>query len=348
VENVFASLVVLLGYTHTFTRRRQWQKHARYVMGDDLVCGFRQETERDGELDFVLCFGPNVGGAVRKLFQAQFESFLARHDLTVTRYEPVPCTRLGCGHVLDRSVVRTLSGKEFVFCNKCGERLTVPKMDEPIQLTRDEQTEVATGIAAATQRKRFEQAIFRVQTYVGDQKIRVPECFISYAWGEPQHERWVEKSLAMDLQKAGIGVVLDQWEKRRAGASVPRFVDRIGKCSHVIVVGTPLYLQKWDNKDPNRGYVVSLEIQMLIRRMYGTQAERDSVVPVLLAGDEANSFPEALRILEHADFRKEADYFVRAFDLILTLYGIAPNDPAVADLRDSLEELQMRQGIATE
>ena len=57
-ENVFASLVVLLGYTHTFTRTAQWQNNARYEVGDGLVCGFRQEAERDGELDFVLCFGP--------------------------------------------------------------------------------------------------------------------------------------------------------------------------------------------------------------------------------------------------------------------------------------------------
>ena len=57
-ENVFASLVVLLGYTHTFTRTNQWQNNARYEVGDGLVCGFRQEAERDGELDFVLCFGP--------------------------------------------------------------------------------------------------------------------------------------------------------------------------------------------------------------------------------------------------------------------------------------------------
>ena len=40
-ENVFASLVVLLGYTHTFTRTAQWHNNARYEVGDKLVCGFR-------------------------------------------------------------------------------------------------------------------------------------------------------------------------------------------------------------------------------------------------------------------------------------------------------------------
>jgi hypothetical protein len=189
-ENVFASLVVLLGYTHSFTRTDQWNSNARYEMGDGLVCGFRQEAERDGELDFVLRFGPNVGLPVRTYFQGLFESFLARRNLTVVRYEPVRCTN---GHLLDRSVARQKlkDGKAFTFCNDCGERLTLPVMAEPIQLTRNVQAQVELQRNAAEQRTRFEQAVFRVSAYVTEQKIRPPETFISYAWGVPEHERWV-------------------------------------------------------------------------------------------------------------------------------------------------------------
>jgi small GTP-binding protein len=116
-ENVFASLVVLLGYTHTFTRTAQWHKNARYEVGNGLACAFRQETERDGELDFVLSFGPKVGLPVRTLFQGLFESFLARQNLTVMRYEPVRCPNVICGHLLQRSVVRQRlkEGKTFAF-----------------------------------------------------------------------------------------------------------------------------------------------------------------------------------------------------------------------------------------
>ncbi len=42
VENVYASLVVLLGYTGTFTRTNQWRSNARYVVGTEMVCGFRR------------------------------------------------------------------------------------------------------------------------------------------------------------------------------------------------------------------------------------------------------------------------------------------------------------------
>ncbi len=89
VQNVYASLVVLLGYAATFTRTGQWRDHARYEVGDGLVCGFRLEAEREGELDLVLYFGASVGSPVRTLFHGLFESFLAGRGLTVRRFEPL-------------------------------------------------------------------------------------------------------------------------------------------------------------------------------------------------------------------------------------------------------------------
>jgi len=343
-ENVFASLVVLLGYTHTFTRTAQWQNNARYEMGDGLVCGFRQEAERDGELDFVLCFGPSVGAPVRTLFQGLFESFLARRNLTVMRLEPVRCGNVACGHLLDRTVARKRmkEGHAFAFCNDCGEKLVLPKMAEPIQLTREVQAEVEWQRRAAEQRTRFEQAVFRVGAYVAEQKITPPELFISYAWGVPEHERWVEKRLATDLQKAGIVVVLDRWENSRIGSSILRFVERIEECGHVIVIGTPLYRQKAKNLASARGSVVAAEWDLAGIRLLATEDQKRTVLPVLLAGEESESFPALLRGKVYGDFRMEDTYFAQAFDLILDVYDISHRDPAVADLRESLRGPEMR------
>jgi small GTP-binding protein len=294
VENVHASLVVLLGYTQTFTRTDQWRNHARYEVGDGLVCGFRQDAERAGELDFVLYFCTNVGQPIRTLFQGLFESFLARRNLTVFRYEPVACAN---GHALNRNVVRERlsGGANFAFCPTCGERTSLPRADQPIQLTHEQQAEMETQRRIANLRSRFEQALFRVQTSVKQQGIKPPTCFISYAWGEPQHERWVERELATDLHKAGIDVVLDRWENARIGASIPRFVERVATSDRVVVVGTPSYRQKYDNKDPKLGFVVAAEGDLIGKRMLGTEAKKQSVLPVLLAGTEESSLPPLLQ-----------------------------------------------------
>jgi GTPase SAR1 family protein len=336
VENVYASLVVLLGYTRTFTRTDQWRNQARYEVSGNLVCGFRQEAEREGELDFVLYFGREVGLPVRTLFRGLFESFLARRNVTVVRFEPVYCPK--CGAALERAVARTKlrEGKTFAFCNDCGEKTPLPKSEAPIQLIRRVKVEVEAQRRAADQRSRFEQAVFRVQAYVSDRHIKAPECFISYAWGIAEHEHWVEKNLAMDLQKAGIKVVLDRWENCRAGKSVSRFVNRIAECSIIIPVGTPMYLAKFRNNVSDAGSVVAAEVDLISQRLLGTESEKESVLPVLLAGEKKTSLPPLMLDRVHCDFRDAKAYFMTSFDLILDLYGISHLDQAVVDLRELL------------
>jgi hypothetical protein len=335
VENVYASLVVLLGYTQTFTRRNQWQNQARYLMADGSVCGFRQEGHSEGELELVLYYGAGVPKPGRKVFEGLFESFLARRNVTVFRYEPVACPG---GHTINRAVVRARlrDGKEFAFCEECGERAVLKRADEPIQLAQTEQLKVAEQRWFAARRSHFEQAVFRVMSYVEDQKMARPECFISYAWGDREHERWVERNLATDLQKAGVGVVLDRWENARVGASVARFVERIEKCDRVIMVGTPLYRRKYDNKEAGAGYVLAAEVDLISNRLLGTESQKQSVLPLLLAGEKESSLPPLLHGRVYADFREERAYFTTAFDLILSLYEIPFNHRAVADLRESL------------
>ena len=341
-ENVFASLVVLLGYTHTFTRTNQWQNNARYEVGSGLACGFRQEAERDGELDFVLCFGPTVGAPVRTLFQGLFESFLARRNLTVLRYEPVRCSK--CGHLLDRSVVRQRmkEGKDFTFCNDCGEKLALPKMAEPIQLTRAVQAEVEVQRRTAEQRTLFEQAIFRVQAHVADQKIKYPNASSATPGACPSTSAGSRNGWRPTCRRPGSAWCWTGGKTAAIGSSIMRFVERIEECGQVIVIGTPLYRQKAKNVASAKGSVAAAEWDLAGIRMLATEDQKRTVLPVLLAGEESESFPALLRGRVYADFRNEAAYFTTAFDLILDLYDIDHRDRAVADLRESLAGPEMR------
>lgn len=75
--------------------------------------------------------------------------------------------------------------------------------------------------------------------------------------------------------------------------------------------------------------------------MPGKEDEKESVLPLLLARGEKQSLPPWLEGRVYADFRSERLYSM-AFDLILNIYNIAPNSPAVVDLRESLMDLDMR------
>jgi hypothetical protein len=218
------------------------------------------------------------------LFQSLFESLLARRNLTVQRFEPAACSK---GHLLDRAVVRKrlAHGHDFAFCNECAEKIVLSQSDEPIQLSKEQAAEVETDRRAADQRLRFEQVLFRLKTYVTDRKLTPPGCSISYAWGNPKHERWVEKSLATDLLKAGINVVLDRRENEWIGASLLRFVERVAESDRVIVVGTPLYRTKYENQAPMRGHILAAEGELIGGRLMETEAQQQTVLPVLLDSD---------------------------------------------------------------
>ncbi len=334
VQNVYASLVVLLGYTEKFTRTNQWHNHARYEVEGGRACGFRLEGEREGELDLVLYFGRTVGTTIRTVFQGLFESFLGRRNLTVLRFDPVICSK---GHPLNRAVLRerAAANEPFAFCPNCGEKMALPKTDQPIQLTRQQQADVDEQRRSADQRSRFEQALFRLKAYVVERDLSRPECFISYAWGDAEHERWVEQ-LANDLLKANVEVILDRWENARIGMSVPRFIERAQKAGLVIVVGTPIYRRKYDNDEPMRGFVVAAEGDLIGKRMIGSEARKQTVLPLLLEGDEESAFPPLLHGRVYGDFRSPDEYFASALELLHSLYDIPR---VVADqLRESLRD----------
>jgi hypothetical protein len=181
--------------------------------------------------------------------------------------------------------------------------------------------------------------------YVMERRIAAPTCFISYAWGDPEHERWVERDLATDLRKAGIKVMLDRWSVQ-LGDSVLRFIENARKADRVIVVGTPLYRMKYENSEQMGDFVLETEGELIGTRLIRRQAGKRSVVPVLRAGTDTSSFPELLVGRAYADFRRREDYFVKSLDLLLDLYQVPAQDPLAAELRDSLRESPPEQWSA--
>jgi len=338
VENVYASLVVLLGYTNTFTRRNQWRNHAQYVMGNGQVCGFRVEHERQGEHEFALYFGTDVLPSVRMLFQGLFESFLTRQRLSWTREEPLRCSE---GHLVSRAVIRErrAAGATSLFCVQCGSRVELGGQPELTPLSPVQEEDVQAQRQVARARSLFEGAAYRMKAYATAQPTAAPSCFISYAWGNANHERWVVR-MATDLLQAGVDVVLDRWVNQ-PGASMVRFVERAAATDCIIVVGTPDYRRKYDNQEPmGEGFVVAAEGHLVGLRLIGAESRKATVLPILLEGTEHTAFPHLLHGRVYADFRDAAVYFDRVMDLMLALHDIDAKHPLALELRDWSHPLQ--------
>ncbi len=117
---------------------------------------------------------------------------------------------------------------------------------------------------------------------------------------------------------------------------MPRFVEKAAKCDRIIVVGTPLYRKKYEKQESMGGYVVAAEGDLIGNRMIGTEAEKETVMPVLLEGTDKSALPHLLHGRVYADFRNPEDYFSTALDLLMSIYAIKPQESVAIELRDSL------------
>jgi hypothetical protein len=334
VENVYAALAVLLGYTNTFTRTNQWQNQAQYELGPGEICGFRQIDQGKGAVQLILYYGATTPNRAKLLFQGLFETFLVRKDLSIVRYRPVICP--DCGEHQDRAVImkQIERGRTFIFCVNCGSKTGTPKPDDlTVTITGNEEMHQQRQVAA--RRTAFEASLVSVKSLLlerGDGAAR-PTCFISYAWGVPEHESWVLQ-LAKDLRNADIDVILDRWHSP-PGSDLGRYIERITSSQFVIVIGTPELRRKYDanSADP----VVAAELELVSLRLRQPQHYGRTVLPILLEGNTHEAFTPMLQKLVNIDLRQEEVYFPRLLSMIWQLYSLPSDHPILEDLRASMD-----------
>lgn len=303
VENLYASLVVLLGYTPTFSRINQWQYQAQYEMGAGQLCGFRMIEDREGEIELVLYYGDQLPLEGRARFQELFEQFLYQRDVEVTRFPPVQCVN---EHRLERATVikRVRDGKDFAFCEECGEKTALPDFAQPQTIGIGASPWLQREEAAARLRSAYEMQLTRVKSY--RRMWTAPRAYVSSLAAQAI---WVEK-LVHDLRDAGVLIV-----ERSVEVKPDDFV---------IVLETPEYQHAFKTK--------ALAVDAaLVRERFGKR----TLISLALTGQYGE---HALDDCKPGSFCDETHYPVSLFDLVLNLYAIPFTHAGFAPLRKSLHE----------
>ena len=124
-------MVVLLGYAPSFQRTIHWHKQAQYETKRGEICGFKIESNKVDEVEFVLYYGEEVQqNYVRLRFQGLFEEILYSRNVSVKMYIPVICHKCKCQQER-RTVIRFVEeGKKNIFCANDGKKLNLPKVIE--------------------------------------------------------------------------------------------------------------------------------------------------------------------------------------------------------------------------
>lgn len=148
-----------------------------------------------------------------------------------------------------------------------------------------------------------------------------PTAFISYSWDNETHKVWV-RDLATRLRADGVDVKLDQWETA-PGDQLPAFMEQaIRDNDYVLVVCTPRYKARSDNREGGVGY----EGDIMTAEAF-TGGNRRKFIPIVRRGTWAEAAPSWLLGTYYIDLRGEP-YPQHGYDDILTtVHGTRPQAP---------------------
>jgi hypothetical protein len=136
---------------------------------------------------------------------------------------------------------------------------------------------------------------------------RNPLIFISYTWDDEPHKEWVLK-LANRFISEGIDAIIDRHELR-PGRNMPHFMERaIAKADKVLIIFTPGYKEKADNRTGGAGY----EYSIMNADLYHNQTTNEKIIPILRAGTQQESIPAFMRqfiYLDMSDNRAFSDRY---------------------------------------
>lgn len=307
VENLYAMLVVLLGYTPSFIRINQWQNQAQYEMGEREICGFRLIEDREGEIELVLYYSERMPARGRATYQELFERFLYQRDVEVTRFPPVMCPN---GHRLDRTTVINFirEGETSAFCPKCGGKVGLPELDKP-DIGIDPSDWLQREEAVARLRSMYETHLARIKGY--RREWAAPRCYLSYAPGQEVKAA----KLIHDLQDAGIYVIEEPAQ--------------VGPEDYVVLLDTPAYQHSYHHPAPEFEADAKL-----VKSRLGDGRRR--LISITLEDKSGPAPAHDLRGCQPGDFTNITHYPVGLFNLVLNLYAIPFDHAGFAPLRQAL------------
>ena len=153
-----------------------------------------------------------------------------------------------------------------------------------------------------------------------------PKVFISYAWESEDLKDWV-KNLAIELRNKGVDAKLDKWEVV-PGDQMPHFMEKsVRENDYVLLVCTPKYKQKSDNRIGGVGYEGDIMTAEVLQN-----SNHRKFIPVLQSGDKDLSIPSWLKGKYFIDLSNDFHLEKNFEDLITTVLNAREVAPAIGQI----------------
>ena len=172
--------------------------------------------------------------------------------------------------------------------------------------------------------------------------MTAPRAFVSYSWDDEAHKSWVA-TLATDLRRDGIETILDQWHTV-PGDQLPAFMEKeILKNDYVLVICTPNYRLKSDERLGGVGY----EGDIMTAEML-TQGNHRKFIPVLARGTWEESAPSWLKGKYYVDLSTAENYRKNYPDLTSTMLRTRPVAPPLGKRSKALRGNAIKESAPDE
>jgi hypothetical protein len=139
----------------------------------------------------------------------------------------------------------------------------------------------------------------------------VPTVFISYSWDTPEHKEWVLRLAERLQEKGGVRIILDRWYLHLGGDRLHFMETSITRSDRVLVICTPDYAKKGDDRDGGVGYEA-----MIITSELAHEIKKEKFIPVLRAGGWNISLPTWLKSKIGADLQGDP-FDEQQYDLLI-------------------------------
>ncbi|WP_291131901.1 toll/interleukin-1 receptor domain-containing protein [Flavobacterium sp. UBA7682] len=176
------------------------------------------------------------------------------------------------------------------------------------------------------------------------------KTFISYSWDNEEHTEWV-LNLADALVKYGLDIILDQYDLS-VGHEMTHFMEKAMLADKIIVIMTPNYKIKADNRQGGVGY----EYSMLTKELFEQEPDQTRIIPILKSGNKENSCPSFLQTRIFHDMTIDEKFDAKFFELTKLIQdkplvkkpqlGILKEDEdSIPDLEKKITDFQAKENL---
>ena len=277
IENVYATLIVRLTRSNTFTRVATWQSAARFA-ADVGECTVALKFDGEGKAELWIGYHQ-----VEADLRAQFERFVHAHldrratPGSVTRERQYSCPADGTAFTSEQVHQVLGLGRPGILCPVCENRVSLRDDYEPVSGT-DQSTAAMDASADVGREIAVASAVLR-----GKEEVAEFDVFLCHNW----EDRTAVRRLAQQLRERGLRPWMDERELRPGTHWQPVLEDVIaGIPAAAVIVGSRM--GDWQRQ----------ELAAILRQA----AKRPcAVVPVLLPGADRLGLPVFLDGLTWVD-----------------------------------------------